>query len=255
MATSTNDNYQKWNTSIFRTARIAGIISILAMVAVPVVLTIFFGQTFQTGENIAITLVNIGIMLLVFAPTAIVENISLYPILGGGGLILATATGNITGMKMPAALSAMGAIDVEPGTPEGEVVALIAVGSASIINNIIAGVSVIFLTQLAPLLESEALQPGFGVVFAAILGAVAIPKIVMSWKQVWPSVAFVAVVYLIMEFFVPSGLQIFSIGKGVIIVLALGISILKSYSMFKKKPKESLEKAEEEIKDQESIAE
>lgn len=255
MESKTSESYQKWNTSIFRTARIAGLICILLMISVPIVLTIVFGDTFQTGENIGTTVVNIGIMLLVFAPTAIVENISLYPTLGAGGLILATATGNVSGMKMPAALSAMSTIDAKPGTPEGEVASILAVGFSSIVNNIIAGVSVIFLTQLAPVLEGEVLKPGFGVVFAAVLGAVAIPKIIMSWKQVWPSVVFVSVLYLVLEFFVPSGAKLFSVGKGIIIIIALGISIWKSYSMYKKRPKEATEKASAEIVAQEDDGE
>lgn len=64
----------------------------------------------------------------------VIEPISYYPILGVSGTYLAFLNGNIGNMCLPAASIAQNVIGAEPGTKKGELVATLAIATASIVN-------------------------------------------------------------------------------------------------------------------------
>lgn len=64
----------------------------------------------------------------------IIEPISYYTVLGVSGTYLAFLNGNIGNMCLPAASIAQNVVGAEPGTKKGELVATLAIASASIAN-------------------------------------------------------------------------------------------------------------------------
>ena len=91
-------------------------------------------------------------------------------------------TGNLTNLKVPCALSAMEVAKVKPGTEEGELISTISIAVSSIVTTLIIFVGVLLLSQLQPVLESEALAPAFANILPSLFGALAVVFISKNWK-------------------------------------------------------------------------
>lgn len=170
----------------------------------------------------------VGIPLfMTFLPSAICENLSYAPIIGSGALYVSCITGNVGNMKLPAALNAMSLIDEEPGTEKSDVIALIAVCSASFVTMIITTAGMIFLAPLmAPLLSNAFIQPAFNNLVPAMLGALVIP---MVFKNPKPAIVPFAIGIALFFYFGAS----YSSVQGFLMIPVILISIGASYLIFR----------------------
>ena len=124
--------------------------------------------------------------LLAIAPiywtVGIIEALTFGPMLGSGGAYLGFVTGNLTAMKVPAAIRAMQITDTEPNTEEGEVISTIAIAVTSIVTTLILFFGMLLLTRLRPILESRALAPAFDNILPALFGGLGVVFVAKSWK-------------------------------------------------------------------------
>ena len=102
--------------------------------------------------------------------------------LGSGGTYLAFVTGNITNLKAPAAINAMEAAKVKPGSQEGEVISTIAIATTSIVTTIILAAGVFLFAQMAPILNAPILQPAFKMILPALFGGLGVVYVAKNWK-------------------------------------------------------------------------
>lgn len=111
---------------------------------------------------------------VIFWPVTTIEVFTFSPMLGVGSTYLAFVTGNLTSLKVPAALNAQDALGVEKGTDEGDVISTIAVASSSIITTLIIFIGALLIIPLTPLLESPVLKPAFDNIIPALFGGLGI---------------------------------------------------------------------------------
>jgi len=111
---------------------------------------------------------------IIFWPVTTIEVFTFSPMLGVGSTYLAFVTGNLTSLKVPAALNAQDALGVEKGTDEGDVISTLAVASSSIITTLIILGGALLIIPLTPLLESPTLKPAFDNIIPALFGALGI---------------------------------------------------------------------------------
>lgn len=169
------ENLDKKNTSydssIHKLGRISTLIAILAIISVPILLTIVF----KIDVDIKNTLVAfIGVFSL-FGVVGAIEFLSYAPILGAGGQYLSFITGNISNMKLPAAVSGIKISGYESGSKEADVISTISIAISSLVTTFILFLGLFFIGAFLPILESPTLAPAFNNLMPAILGALATP--------------------------------------------------------------------------------
>ena len=94
---------------------------------------------------------------LIFWPVTTIEVFTFSPMIGSASY-LAFVTGNLTGMKVPAAINAQEALNIEKGSEKADVISMIAVASSSITTTLIILVGILLLVPLTPVLASELLK-------------------------------------------------------------------------------------------------
>lgn len=99
------------------------------------------------------------------------EPIMYFPVLGVSGTYIAFFTGNISNMCLPSAAAAQDALDIEPGTPRGEIAATLGISAASLLNKLIL-IPVILAGLWLLTVIPESVQAVFPFVLPAIFGAV-----------------------------------------------------------------------------------
>lgn len=102
------------------------------------------------------------------------RGIDLCADVGTASSYLAFVTGNLTSLKVPAALTAMENAGTKPGTDEGEVISTLAVATSSIVTTVIIALGVALLVPLTPLLENPAVKPAFDNILPALFGGLAL---------------------------------------------------------------------------------
>ena len=146
--------------------------------------------------------------------------------LGTSGTYLSFVTGNVTALKVPAALNAMESAGIKPNTEEGEVISTIAIATASIVTTIVIAVGVFCFVPLQPLLASEKLKPAFDNILSSLFGALGFVYISKNWK-----VSIVPVLFMIALFICVPGL---ASSVGVLVPVGILISLGAARIMYKK---------------------
>ena len=118
----------------------------------------------------------------IFWTVGFIEVMTFVPMLGTAGSYLAFVTGNLTNLKVPAALNAMENAKAKPGTEEGEVFSTIAVATSSIVTTIVIALGVALLVPLTPVLNSPMLKPAFDNILPSLFGGLAVVYISKNWK-------------------------------------------------------------------------
>ena len=135
------------------------------------------------GASIDWTVVGTGVgVVAIYWVVSVVETFTYTPMLGSGGTYLGFVTGNLSNLKVPCALNSMEQAGVKAGTDEGEVISTLSIAVSSIVTMIIIVLGVVLISFLAPLLESEVLQPAFDNILPALFGALAVVYISKDWK-------------------------------------------------------------------------
>ncbi|MGI6151244.1 MAG: hypothetical protein ACOYIR_04770 [Christensenellales bacterium] len=166
-----------YEQSLHRLGRITGIAAVLLFLAVPAVICLYF----NAWPEMSGLLNGIVAVSSVYLPIGIIEVLNYSPMLGAGGSYLAFISGNLANMKVPAAATAMKAVDVQPGTKEGELISTIAVAVSTIITTVIIILGVLLLVPLTPIITSPDLAPAFDNVLPALFGALGIMLVAKRW--------------------------------------------------------------------------
>jgi hypothetical protein len=168
-----------FDNAINRLGRLTSIISLALMISVPLITTIAYRIEVSFGKIAGAA----SGLIAMFAPMAIVENISYYPIIGAGGVYLSCITGNIMNMKLPSALSGMKLAGVTPGSAEGDVISIISVAISSFVTVSILALSMFIIGEyITPYLSKPVLAPAFANIMPALLGALVTPFVVRGVK-------------------------------------------------------------------------
>lgn len=198
-----------------------GIVSTLVVWAffllAPTAVTIIFGLNIDLG----MTLKAAAPIMLIFAITGLCEKLSMAPIIGPGAVYLASSTGNIQNMKLPAALNAMNIMDCQEGSEKGRVVSIIAVATSSFVTVVIVFCGMLFLAPImTPLLTDPVVSPAFDNLFPALVGPMVIPVVLKNLKVASLPVA-LAIVFALALGSAYSNVQ--SIIMVVVILTSLGV--------------------------------
>ena len=132
----------------------------------------------------------------IFWTVGIIEVFTYAPMLGTGGTYLGFITGNLTNLKVPAALNAMQAAKVEATSEEGEVISTIAIASSAIVTTLVIALGVLMLGFLQPVLESPVLAPAFDNILPALFGGLGVVYISKNWKLAVAPLAFMVALFL-----------------------------------------------------------
>jgi len=152
--------------------------AVLVVLAVPAIICIHY----NAWPPLSAVLKGLLAVAPIFWTVGLIEVITYSPMLGTGGTFLAFVTGNVTAAKVPAALNAMEAMDVKPGTEEADVISTIAIAVCSIVTTLIIAIGVFLFTPLTPILNSPVLQPAFDNILPALFGGLAVVFIGEHWQ-------------------------------------------------------------------------
>lgn len=163
----------------------------------------------------------------IFWTVGIIEVFTYAPMLGTGGTYLGFITGNLTNLKVPAALNAMQSADVEPGSEKGEVISTIAIASSALMTTLVIALGVLLLGYLQPVLESPALKPAFDHILPALFGGLGVVYISKSPKLSAAPLIFMVVLFLC----VPS----LASSVGILVPIGALVAIGAARILYKKK--------------------
>ncbi len=211
----------KYQDEIHKIGRIYAVSALLAMLAVPLSISLSTGA-WPTWSVLLKGMLAVG---SIYIPVGIIEVINYAPMLGVGGSYLAFVTGNIANMKLPAALTAMKLANVEPLSDEGEVVATIAIAVSSIVTTLILIIGIFLLLPFKDVLITT-LSPVADYILPSIFGALGVVFVAREWKlAIVPTV-----VMLVLFLFVIKTDSV----RAVLVPLASLISLVAARWMWKK---------------------
>lgn len=205
--------------------RITVVLALICFMGVP------FGLAVANGVNLDLgsILQNGAPIFVTFAISGICENLSFTPIIGSGALYMACVTGNVSNMKIPAAVNAMEIAGCAPGTDKGDVISIIAVAASTFVTTAIVFLGMLFLAPIfAPIYNNPFLQPAFQNMVPALFGALLFPYIAKAPKQ-----AIVPIIVPIVLIFIV-GRAFFSSNQSYIMVAVIILSAFYSYMLHKK---------------------
>ncbi|WP_315122217.1 hypothetical protein [uncultured Clostridium sp.] len=176
MKTNTKD----FSALMHKVGRITVILALTCFITLPVALALYY----KVNIDIAKVSANAAPLFITFATVAVCENLSFAPIIGAGGLYLACVTGNVSNLKIPAALNAIEVAGCEPGTEKGDVLSIIAIAASSVVTVIIVFLGMLFLGSLIePLFNNPYIKPAFNNLIPALFGSIMAPYIIKNKKE------------------------------------------------------------------------
>ena len=216
---------QSFNNKVHLLGRCTVILALICFSGIAFVLGMVHGVDFDL-----VAAVKQGTPLLVtFTIAAVCENLSFAPIIGSGALYMSCVTGNVSNMKIPAAVNAMEVSGHAPGTPKGDVISIIAVAASTFVTTAIVFMGMLFLAPLfEPIYNNPFLQPAFQNMVPALFGALLFPQIAKSPKQAIVPVLLPILVWITM------GSSFFSANSSYVMVAVIIASAFYSYFLRKK---------------------
>lgn len=162
-------DYEKYIARTHALGRIISAVTVVLLLGAPFLMGLSLGAMPDMGA-VARGYLAVGIIWTV---SSVVEFLVYTPMLGSGGSYLAFITGNLINMKIPCAVNSRDIVGVEAGTPENEIISTLSIATSSLVTILVLALGVLLLQPLQPFLRSEALQPAFSNVVAALFGAMA----------------------------------------------------------------------------------
>lgn len=165
----------QFTNKIHKVGRITVLACLISFIALPISLSIIYKAPIDYG----LVLTNGGGIFLSFTVVAISENLSYAPLIEPGALYTACVTGDLSNMKVPAAVNAMKILGVEEGTEKGNMAYILAVTTCTFVTASIALAGMVFLAPIVePIFENPYIKPAFDNLVPAIFGALLIPKLI-----------------------------------------------------------------------------
>ena len=209
--------------SVHRDGRIWNITMMGLLILFPVTVAILFNGT-PDWKALALGLVATAPM---YWAVGVIETITFTPMLGAGGAYLSFVTGNISNLKLPCAINALGQNDVSINTEEGEIISTIAIATSSIVTTIIIILGVILIVPLTPILEAPVLAPAFEQMLPALFGGLGVAFVSKNWKIAVAPVLLMLVLFI----FVPA----LNAGTvGIMVPVSVVFTIVVSRILFKR---------------------
>ena len=177
-----------YDKSVHVSGRMWIVAALLVMLAVPVVI----GLENQAAPDWMVVLRGLLAVAPIYWTVCAIEVFTFAPMIGAGGTYIGFVTGNLTGIKIPAAMNAMEGAKVKPGTKEGEIISTISIATSSIVTTLIVVVGVLLFTQLKPFLNAPELRPAFNMILPALFGGLGVVYIAKAWKVAVTPLVFVA---------------------------------------------------------------
>ena len=207
---------KNYNDSVHFYGRIWVALGIFLMLMVPVSICVYY----NAWPELQYVIKGLLGVAPIFWTVGIIEVFTYAPMLGTGGTYLGFITGNLTSLKVPAALNAMQAAKVEATSEEGEVISTIAIASSAIVTTIVIALGVLMLGYLQPLLESPVLQPAFDNILPALFGGLGVVYISQNWKIAVAPLVFMVVLFLLVPSLASSVGVLVPVGA----LVAIGVS-------------------------------
>lgn len=232
---ATLDPFQSW---CHRWGRVGTVIALVYMVALPFVVLAVYDSIPSLGEvfNVA----TFGI-LAIYVPVGFSEALSYTPLMGTSSY-LGFITGNIMNLKLPCAVNALKLTGKQSNTPEGDVVASIAVAASSIMTVGILTVAALLISFISPLFELPAVQTMSSYLLPALFGSMTLglfastsagTKVVKGgMKGVIPVIVLVSVITLVARLMGQGSIMLGMVGF--VILIMLPIAIITSRILWKK---------------------
>lgn len=211
-----------YQESVHFYGRIWVAIGITLMLAVPVSICVYY-DAWPEAQYVLKGLLGVA---PIFWTVGIIEVFTYAPMLGTGGTYLGFITGNLTSLKVPAALNAMQNAKVDATSEEGEVISTIAIASSALVTTLVIALGVLMLGYLQPILEAPVLQPAFDNILPALFGGLGVVYISKNWKLAIAPLTFMVVLFLL----VPS----LSSSVGVLVPVGALIAIGASRILYQK---------------------
>ena len=231
----TLDPFQAW---CHRWGRVGTVIALVYMVALPFIVLTVYDCVPSLGEvfNVA----TFGI-LAIYIPVGFSEALSYTPLMGASSY-LGFITGNIMNLKLPCAVNALKLTGKQSNTPEGDVVASIAVAASSIMTVAILTVAALLISFISPVFELPAVQTMSSYLLPALFGSMTLglfastsagSKVVKGgMKGVIPVIILVSVITLAARLIGQGSIMLGMVGF--VILVMLPISIITSRILWKK---------------------
>lgn len=217
-----NEYFEKYNNRTHVLGRIFTTIVLIMLLGAPFLIGSILGAM-PDLKAIAKGFISVG---LIWTVSSVVEFLVYTPMLGAGGSYLAFITGNLINMKIPCAVNARDIVGAKSGTPENEIISTLSIATSSLVTVLVLALGVLLLQPLQPILQSEALQPAFSNVVAALFGAMAYKYFRGNLDIVAIPFTFLCVLFIL----VPS----LTSSTSFMIIPGGGIAILVSWLKFKK---------------------
>lgn len=173
--------------------RISLVLALVAFVSYPLLMSLYYG----VQPDYALVLQGLLAVAPVYWTVGAIEAFTFGPMLGSGGAYLGFVTGNLTAMKVPAALRAMQIAQVEANSEKGEVISTIAIAASSIVTTFILIVGMLLLNTLRPILESPALAPAFANVLPALFGGLGVVFLSKNWRIALTPMVLMLILFLV----------------------------------------------------------
>lgn len=227
---------EQFNDKIHKIGIITAIIVGIMFVSVPLGITIYFNIDLDWGKVLSVS----APIAVIFGVTGLCEKLAMSPIIGPGAVYLASSTGNVQNMKLPAALNAMRIVGCEEGSPKGRVVSILAVAASSFVTTAIVFAGMLFLAPIAaPLLSNPAIKPAFDNMFPALLGPMVLPAVMKNYKAATIPFALAIIAALLL------GSKYGTLQSVVMVVIILLSLAIFKVILGKKAPAQDAEKADD----------
>lgn len=215
-------NYEEYLSDTHKKGQIWIWSAVCAVLFVPVAICVYY----NAWPSITAVLKGLLGVAPIYWTVGIIEIITFTPMLGTGGTYLSFVTGNVTALKVPAALNAMESAGVKANSEEGELISTIAIATASIVTTLIIALGILLFVPIQPLLASAKLKPAFDNIMPSLFGGLGVVYISKNWKVSVAPVLFMVVLFICLPSLAGS--------VGVLVPVGIGIALLAARIMYKK---------------------
>ncbi len=111
-----------------------------------------------------------------------VQPITFFPAIGVGASAISWTTGNVAGLRMPAISAGQKAIDIEPGTPESDVISTMCAAVSSFVTVLILTIFTLMGNTIISVLP-EGVTNAFSYIAPAVFGAIIVDYAMKNWKN------------------------------------------------------------------------
>lgn len=142
-----------------------------------------------------------------------VQPITFFPTMGVGASAISWTTGNVAGLRMPAISAGQKATDIEPGTPESDVLSTMCAAISSFVTVFILTIFTLMGNTIMGALP-ESVTSAFSYIAPAVFGAIIVDYAMKNWKNNIP-----LIVVGLITFFIFTKLGLSSVWINLLVII------------------------------------